>query len=329
MERKKMTKIFIIGSERSGTNLLQKLMSNHQNLIGPKTPHLINTFFRQERYFGDLSDKKNQNKFYKALLLICNHEFSNWNLEYPKNQDLISRYKFIEAILNLYIQITNDNQKSGFIAKELNSHLFINEILELYPDSKFIHIVRNPLEQASSWMKTPLFYYTPQDVAKDWVDVQQDILNKKSRLKDSVITCKYEDLVSNTELSMTKILNFCNLEIDENCFQNKTNRKGDDWNELWKNVNSEVQNDLNKHKDELTNHEIEKVQNITIDIAFELGYFKLRKYENSRFDFFKRQIRIIKSKKRKRKTRGIETTTKRIQLASEIKKNLKNDYLNV
>jgi hypothetical protein len=35
MERKKMTKIFIIGSERSGTNLLQKLMSNHQNLIGP------------------------------------------------------------------------------------------------------------------------------------------------------------------------------------------------------------------------------------------------------------------------------------------------------
>lgn len=329
MEKNKIAKVFIIGSERSGTNLLQKLLSNHQSLIGPKTPHLINTFFREQRYFGDLVDKENQNKLYEALLLICNHKFSNWNIEYPKNQDLITKYKFIEAILNLYIQITVDNQKNGFIAKELNAHLFIDEILELYPDAKFIHIVRNPLEQASSWMKTPLFYYTPQDVAQDWVDVQQDILNKKHRLKDALITCKYEDLVNDTENSITKILNFCNLTIDKNCFQNKTKRKGDDWNELWKNVNSKVQNNLNKHKDELTKYEINNVKSITKDIACELGYFKSKSTKNNRLNFFKRQIRIAKSKKRKKKIRGVETTTKRIQLANEIKKNLKNEYLNV
>jgi hypothetical protein len=324
-------KIFILSSERSGTNLLQKLLSNHSKISGPKTPQLINTFQSHERFYGDLSKLENKNFLINDLLQICNHAFSKWDLEVDNSKiDLITEKKFIEAIIWLYLQKSIQDGKQGFVAKELNAHLFLNEIIQVHPNSKFIHLVRNPLEQAASWMKTPLFYSNPEVVVKDWYNTQNIILNKKNQYPNHIITCRYEDLVNNTTKEMTRILEFCNLEIDENCFQNNKVRENDNWNELWKNVNKEVGNNLSKHEEELNKYEIDIIKTIAYPIAKELNYFD----KNPNFSFnkkykFKKVLRNLKSRKKRRKVQGSKLTSERIIFANTIKKNIIKQYFNV
>jgi hypothetical protein len=323
-------KIFILSSERSGTNLLQKLLSNHSEIVGPKTPQLLNTLHNHERFYGDLNILENKNYLINDLQQICNHEFSKWDLEIESNPlDLVTDKKFVEAIIKLYVLKTNQENKKGFVAKELNAHLFLNEIIHIDPNTKFIHLVRNPLEQAASWMKTPLFYSNPEAVVKDWYNTQNIILNKKNQYPNHIITCRYEDLVNNTRVEMTRILDFCDLPVDENCFQNKKKRENDNWNELWKNVNKEVGNNLNKHEEELHKYEIDVVKHIAYPITNELGYFDdIPKFSFNKKYKLKKVLRDLKSRKKRKKVRGSEITTDRIKFAKIIKQNIIKKYLN-
>lgn len=323
-------KIFILASERSGTNLLQKLLSNHKNVVGPKTPQLINTFHTHQRFYGDLSMPKNKEYLINDFLQICNHRFSKWNLDIDLSSiDLISDKKFIEAVMKLYSLKAEKEGKQGFVAKELNAHLFLDDIIEVDPNSKFVHLVRNPLEQAASWMRTPLFYTNPEAVVKDWFHTQNIILNKKSQSPNQIITSRYEDLVKDTKKEMTRILEFCNLSIDDSCFQNKIKRHNDDWNELWKNVNKKVDNDLSKHEKELSPYEVDLIKSIAYPISKELDYFDAqpqfildRKYRIKKF------LRDLRSRRKRKNVKGSELTAERIGLAKAIKLNVVKKYLN-
>ena len=66
------------------------------------------------------------------------------------------------------------------------------------------------------------------------------MLSISSKYKSKVHFIKYEDLVSNARQEMTKVLNFLNLEIDENCFRTDRNNIEANRNELWKNLSEPI-----------------------------------------------------------------------------------------
>ncbi|MFT5876444.1 MAG: hypothetical protein ACJA2N_000611 [Salibacteraceae bacterium] len=319
-------KIFILSSERSGTNLLQKLLSNHKYLFGPKTPQLFNTMGSSIRHFGDLNQMDNQNRLISSLISICNHSFSNWSLPPELEQKLVSRHKFIESICSLYEIKAKMESCNGFIAKELNMQNQVDQILEIYPDAKFIHLVRNPLEQAASWMKTPLFFSTPIQVTQEWKIVQNKVLELKSKYPDSIITLRYEDLVSNTREQMKAVLTFCNLEEDTNCYANEIRREGDDGNDLWKNVNISVFNNADKHTEELSAIEIQSVKKLAQPIASELNYFNDTPNPSGWLLVLSKYKRIFISKRRRENIRGRQGTMLRVKFANDLKMDIQNEF---
>lgn len=322
--------IFIIGSERSGTNLLRKLLSNHSNISGPKSPHLINTLYKNQRFYGDLNDRKNLKYLFDDFSVLANHQFTGWNIQLdfdeftPKSHNV-----FLELLHWFYTQYALYDKKSKYISKELNAHQVLNELVKLYPKSKFIHLVRNPLEQVASWMRTPIFIYNPKIAIQQWVNTQDEILNLACLYPDNIITVKYEGIVKSTKETVTRILNFVDESIESNCFENKQRQEGHDWNKLWENVNKPVGNNLNKHKEVLSEKDCRLIYAYAGNVMKELGYnvmsnvdYNENKWEKLRLYFYKKR-----SKKLRKKVKGLHETLERTRFGSNLKKRIEIRHL--
>ena len=94
-------------------------------------------------------------------------------------------------------------------------------ILSAIPEAKIIHIKRDSM--ATCWSIYKYFFtgnaysFNQQDIA-DYYGFYKDIMKFWSRLfPDKIYELKYENLTNNQESETKKILEYCDLEWDENC----------------------------------------------------------------------------------------------------------------
>ena len=237
--------VFILGSERSGTNLLRSLLSNHSNLHGPLSPHFIQEFGNFSRYYSPLSNKSNARNLFEDMLAIANHPYTNWSLildfEYAWN-----KYRpkcFFDFFNLLYLESTLGKIKKRYVCKEINIWNHIFQILAYYDDARFVYIYRDPRDYVASWMKKPLFIKTPYDAIKYWLHDQKfaDMLINTQGLK--VHPIKYEELITNPELIMRGVLEYIDEPVETACFETDRNRENKlSWNPYWENLGQPVNN---------------------------------------------------------------------------------------
>ena len=189
--------IFIIGLPRSGTSLTEQILSSHENVFGGgELPYL-------ERIFKNYIETKE-------------------NLD---EKDLIKCKKdYIEFTSNL------DNSNKVFTDKAPLNFFYIGFLIKFLPNSKFINLVRNPVDNCWSMYKN--CFPTKINFADDLLDLSnyyrkyQNLMNFwKKNFPDYIYDLHYENLVSNTKVEVEKLLNFCSLDWDENCLNHHKNKR--------------------------------------------------------------------------------------------------------
>ncbi|WP_079478174.1 sulfotransferase [Halobacillus salinus] len=194
--------IFIGGAGRSGTTLLRVMLNAHPNLCsGPEfklMPDIINLY-----------NKMNSQGFESIL--------KSYHLD---NQYLKETYaKFISDLFNNFLL---DNHANRIVEKTPHNVLMMKEVSQIFPEAKFIHVVRDGRDVASSltdmkWTDfegNPIWYvkninnaseYWMKVVSQGLKDAQDPSMNGK------VLLVSYEDLIDDPKSVMEKVLNF----IDE------------------------------------------------------------------------------------------------------------------
>ena len=189
--------IFIIGMPRSGTSLTEQILSSHKDVIGggelPYIQKIYNNYFTSEKNFN------------KNDLLRCNKEY-------------------LDFVSNI------DNSDKVFTDKAPLNFFYIGFILKFLPNSKFINIVRNPIDNCWSIYKN--YFATKIDFGNDLNDLsnyyksyQNLMLFWKNIFPNDIYDLKYENLVNNTEYEIKKLLKFCSLDWDKNCLQHHKNKR--------------------------------------------------------------------------------------------------------
>ena len=188
--------IFIIGMPRSGTSLTEQILSSHNNVFGggelPITERIYNNYF----------DNK----------LINNETLVKSNKEY------------LEYISNI------DNTGKVFTDKAPLNFLYVGFILKYLPNSKFINIVRNPIDNCWSIYKNFFpakinFSYNLRDLAEYYKLYKDIIVFWKKYFPKKIYDLNYESLVTNSEKEIKNLLKFCELEWDENCLNPEKNTR--------------------------------------------------------------------------------------------------------
>lgn len=188
--------IFIVGMIRSGTTLLDQIISSHPLVKSAGEP----VFWMKE------ADR------------LRNPTPTPSEAEV---QDIAKNYRAsIEAVAGESQRITD---------KMPLNYSHIGLIHRIFPNAKIIHIRRDPLDTCFSIYTTffgqgPNFAYNQSNIAFNYREYLFLMEHWRQVMPlDTMIEVEYEELIDNREETIRRVLEFCNLEWDDACLSHERN----------------------------------------------------------------------------------------------------------
>ena len=184
--------IFILGMPRSGTTLIEKIISSHSNVSTISESNFI-----PEKVYEYL------NKDSESLKNFLKSDFRD---EY-----------------NTFIKSFNIKGKI-VIDKTLTNFWHIGFIKIFFPKAKIIHVSRNPKDNCLSIFEN-LFDYpegwnSDQKELAEYYLIYKDLMNFWNTLfGKSILNIKYEDIISNTEKKIREMIKYCDLQWENECLE--------------------------------------------------------------------------------------------------------------
>ena len=198
--------IFIVGMPRSGTTLAEQIISSHSDVYGA----------------GELSFIDNS---------IKKHLFKNNNF-LEKSIDK-SNFSIFENVKNEYLECVKsfDHQQKIITDKAPLNFRWIGFIKILFPNSKIIHCVRNPMDICFSNYKNSFsanalsFCYNLQNLG-NYFNLYKNLMSFwHNSFPDEIYDLSYENLIKNQDEETKKLIKFCNLNWEEACLLPHKNKK--------------------------------------------------------------------------------------------------------
>lgn len=194
--------IFIVGMPRSGTSLVEQILSSHKEVFGG----------------GELSFL--QNLLNKHLV----KDIKDSKLE--KSNEILNhiQHEYLEKIKPI-----NDSEKV-FTDKAPLNFRYIGFIKYLFPNSKIIHCKRDALEISWSNFKNYFsgslpFTNSLSDIA-EYYKLYADLMNFwKNHFVNDIFEIKYEDLVNKPNELIRELISYCELKWDDNCLKHENNSR--------------------------------------------------------------------------------------------------------
>ena len=196
--------IFIVGLPRSGSSLVETIIShNEPDIKSVGEFHAINrSIFEQ---LGKAIYAKDSD--YKKLKLT------------------IDKKKFQEGLIEKY-----DNfKKKIYLDKSLENFFNIEIILKFFPNARFIHTYRKFNDAVIGIYQTMLpelsWTHKIQDIIS-YINIYNKTIDYfKKKYPNKILDVELSKLSNQKEIEAKKILEFCNIEYDQNYLDYDTNYK--------------------------------------------------------------------------------------------------------
>lgn len=212
----KSSQIFILGAPRSGTTFLASLLD--LTYFGkPVETHFITKYYKLLDSYGDISQKKNFTKLISDIL--DERAVQQWKLNLDIDalySELDGNYEFSNIADKLCLK---RNNQLGLNAWGDKTPHYLNDfeiIYKLFPDAKYMYIVRDGRDVALSLLEKN---WGPNNIyacASYWkkLNVQRDTF-KTLEDNGQLISLSYENLLDDIENNVAKIYEFLGQEVSE------------------------------------------------------------------------------------------------------------------
>ena len=190
--------IFILGLPRSGSTMIEQILSSHSLIEGTQELPNILAISRDIK----LIDQKKG---------------------YPNNLLGLDQSSF-DDLGKKYIDETKwaRSSKPFFIDKMPNNFVHIGLIKLILPKAKIIDARRNPMDTCFSCFKQYFakgqhFTYDLDDIARYYKDYVRLMDYWKKLFPEEIFTINYEQVIENPNDRIRDLLEFCNVKFEDNC----------------------------------------------------------------------------------------------------------------
>ena len=191
--------IFVLGMPRSGSTLVDQIISSHSQVDG--TQELPN------------------------IIKIASELNSNNQNTYPEILNELDELKLTE-MGNNYLSETAWARKNApfFIDKMPNNFIHIGLIKTILPNAKIIDTRRDPMDTCFSCYKQffargQLFTYSLEDLGNYYTDYIKAMNHWHSVYGKDIYTVHYDNVINKTEETIRELIDYCNLPFEKECLE--------------------------------------------------------------------------------------------------------------
>ena len=272
--------IFLMSSERSGSNMLRAIMARHSQVSAPTPAHLVRTVMPMLAGYGNLQNDANFRRLAGHVLDIIDSQLGSWNA--PLDVDELVKHatdrSFASMLRYVYAAEAALQGKAMSFVKDNGNILWAPHLGSMFANARFIYLVRDPRDCVLSWMNSPSHAGGVSAACAAWQVEQSAALAAYAIAGDAmpILLVRYEDLVSSPRSELDRICEFIGIEQESAMtedFSNQAHRDESRKIANWENMSGEIKRkNFGKFKDAMSPGRVRQIER---RLAFEmqiLGY---------------------------------------------------------
>lgn len=271
---------FLMCSERSGSNLITRMLDAHSCLCGPATKHLLNPVARNAFRYEPLEHPGHWQALLDDIHHLLDADFSQWRRRFSRDDlaALADTGDLPGLLRQVFAEEARSHGKAAVFVKENHVYEFIAFLLIHFPEANYVYQVRDPRDMALSWKNNPGHPGGVCRAARQWQADQQNSLKLYSELRrlGRARLVRYEALISDPEPVLTEVLAMMGLPYEPGMLayhESELTRANASRQPAWSNLGRAVMADnQRKYREALGADEIRAVESICFHEMQHLGY---------------------------------------------------------
>lgn len=193
--------VFIFGMPRSGTSLVEQIISSHPDVVAGGERNEISSLVSKLPFMEGIKGS------YPECLKQLTPELIN---------QMLAAYDSYTQEIESGVTLITDKMPENY------QHLVF--IRMLFPDARIIHCVRDPMDTCLSCYFQQFtgyhdYAYKLEDLGKHYNEYKRLMNHYRDVDKIPFLEVKYEELVHNTEEITRQMIDYCGLDWDESCLR--------------------------------------------------------------------------------------------------------------
>lgn len=204
--------IFVIGTRRSGSNLLRLMFNQLPGIAAPHPPHVLQRMMSLVPNYGDLARSENFAALVEDVCRLVELNPVPWEGVRLDRADIARRCRnrsLVAVFGAVYEALADARGAKTWLCESLQNVLYLPEIEAYFPDARYIYLYRDGRDVAVSFRKAAVgerhFYH----IAKEWAGDQRLALKHRSLVPPQrFVGFSYETLTTHPEEIIRRLCEF-------------------------------------------------------------------------------------------------------------------------
>jgi len=241
--------IQMIGTQRSGSNLLRVIMDQSPQISSLHPPHILVTFMPLLHLYSPLSDNENYRQLVSDIVDYVKANPVPWEGVTLDKEAILAQSQsnsLFEINKLIYEASAQSKNAKMWCCKSMNNVYFADELEAHGSIQKYIYLYRDGRDVAASFKKAIVGDKHIYFLAKQWKQDQEESLKLRDTLPvNRFFSLNYENLISEPEKTVKELCDFLEIDYTANMLEyytSKTSKTTAASGDMWKNLEKPIMN---------------------------------------------------------------------------------------
>ncbi len=291
--------IFMIGIQRSGSNLLRLMLNELPEIAAPHPPHILQRMMPLVPYYGDLAKDRAFSLLVDDVCRLVELNPVPWEGVVLDRKEIASgcRRRSLVAVFGaVYDVMARAWEAKTWCCKSLGNVYYLPEIEDHFNGAKYIYLYRDGRDVAVSFRKAVVgekhFYH----IAKEWDEAQRLALDFRDKIPAKrFFNLSYEALTAEPEKTARALCEFLGVNYRPSMlefYKSGEAKRAASASNLWENVTNPImRQNTGKFLREAAEDDIRVFESVAGASIDRLGYKRAFVKKREELTFSAEQVR--------------------------------------
>ena len=245
--KEKIQGIQMIGTQRSGSNLLRVMLDAVDQITAPHPPHILQRFIPLLDKYGDLNQPEHFHRLASDVCELVNCNPVPWEgvrIETEEVMALCRQSTLYELFRVIYETAARQHGASFWLCKSMKNMFYAKGIESTGIKPYYIYLYRDGRDVALSFQKAIVGEKHIYALVQNWKKDQEEALKLKDSCEpERFYMLNYESLIADPETEMRKLCDFLQVPYTDKIMEYYTSRESKNTavaGKMWSNVTKPI-----------------------------------------------------------------------------------------